>query len=132
MLRSAGQKVHKSLIKHFVTPVYRFGTDVDAPSFRHLVLLHLGDLLTRPHIKHMCELGCDLFVFCLECRIGHPARLRSKIKIAFPRPKKGMRDLRMGRQKSIEFLGMVDIRKLQAGPLGCLIGALNDPLFRDL
>ena len=95
MIRAAGQEVHESLILHFGTPGYRFGIDVDVPSFHHFILSHLSDMVFGPDVKGIPKFGGKLFVFCLKIRIGHPVRLRSKIEIAFTSPKKCVGDFRM-------------------------------------
>src|SRR6202051_5146575 len=96
MIRAARQEVDEGLILHFATPGYRLGIDVDVPSFHHLILSHLSDMVFGPYVKRIPELGGERFVFCLKIRIGHPVRLRSKIEIALTSPKKCVRDFRMG------------------------------------
>src|SRR5580704_9693359 len=96
MIRAARQEVHERLVLHFATPEYRLGIDVDVPSVHHFILSQLSDMLFGPYIKRIPELGGELFVFCLKIRIGHPARLRSKIELALTSPKKCVGDFRMG------------------------------------
>src|SRR5579859_3019382 len=94
--RAARQEAHESLILHPGTPAHRLGIDVDVPSFHYFILSHLSDMVFGPYVERIPELGGELFAFCLEIRISHPARLRSKIKLAFTSPKKSMGDFRMG------------------------------------